>query len=486
MVLKLFRSKKFTKRTLILLLILIIPAFVLWGVGNLGSGPKPIGKIDGKAVYPRDLEKSAEGIKAQILFSHGNNFNVFSQILKNRVLINYMAWERLILLNASRGKSPKIKNQDVISFISQHPIFQRNGVFDPAVYNYVLRNALSTDPRRFEELIRENLAIHFFRQSLLDGIEVSDEEVFEEFGKVSDKVTLSYVFIDKDSFLNEVSVNTEEAKTYYDANKDEFFDEAKVEVDCIEIPFQDAAERNSAIGKLKESLPGLVKNSAEFKKTAAEYGLTYAAPRPFSQGEIPDGLTFFKDFQIEAFRLEEGEISSPLFSSKDDAGTVYVLHKIKNIQPAQQDFDAVRENILKLLKEEKSITLAKKEADTLYEGMTENGVTLQQTAKKLNQKILTTESISSAGYIENIGPAKTVVLTARETGEGNIIPPVVLKNGVLLGVVEEIVSAEESDFDQQKEAFKKQLLDAKQMDRIQAWFDKNKSRIKLNESLEKI
>ena len=108
MVLKIFRSKKFTKRTLIVLLVLIIPAFVLWGVGNLGSGPELIGKIEGRAVYPRDLAKSADGIKTQILFSHGDNFNVFSQILKNRVLINYMAWERLILLNASRGKSPKI------------------------------------------------------------------------------------------------------------------------------------------------------------------------------------------------------------------------------------------------------------------------------------------------------------------------------------------------------------------------------------------
>jgi len=486
MVLKLFRSKKFTKRTLVALLILIIPAFVLWGVGNLGSGPELIGKIGGKAVYPRDLAKSAEGIKTQILFSHGDNFNVFSQILKNRVLINYMAWERLILLDASRGKSPKISNQDVISFISQHPVFQKNGVFDTTIYNYVLRNALSMDPRRFEELIRENLAIHFFRQSLLAGITVSDEEVLEEFSKVSDKVVLSYVFIDKDTFLNKVSVDTEEAKTYYDANKEDFFDEPKVEIDFIEIPFKNAAERKSAVEKLTEILPLLSKNSAVFKETAEQFGLAYAAPRPFSQGAIPDGVTFFKDFQIEAFRLEEGEISSPLFSSKNDTGTVYVLHKIKDIPRTQQTFDTVRENILKILKEKKSIALAKEEADALYEEMIKNGITLQQTAKKLNQKILKTESISSTEYIENIGPATTIVLTARETGEGNIMPPAILKNGVFLGVVEEIVPAEESDFKQQKEAFKKQLLDRKQMDAIEAWFDKNKSRIKLNTPLEKV
>jgi len=486
MVLKIFRSKKFTKRTLIVLLVLIIPAFVLWGVGNLGSGPELIGKIAGKVIYPRDLANSADGIKAQILFSHGDNFNVFRQILKNRVLINYMAWERLILLNASRGKSPKITNQDVIAFISQHPVFQRNGVFDTSVYNYVLRNALSMDPRQFEELIRENLGIHFFRQSLLSDIKVSDEEVRKEFDKTSDKVTFSYVFLDKSLFLNDVSVSEEEVKTYYDKNKAEFFEKTKAEVDYVKIDFQDAETRKSAVRILKEILPILSENSAEFKETAAEYELDYAAPKPFPVDGIPEGVPFFEDFQREAFRLEEGNLSSPIFSSQEDIGTVYILRKIKDIPPAQESFETVREEIIKLLTEKKCLVLAKKEADVLYNDMTKNDLTLKQAAKELNQEIRETKDISFSGYIENVGPAESVVLAARVAGDGNPMPPVTLKNGVLLGTVKNIIPGEESEFVAQKEAIRKQLLDAKQMAAIKAWFDDNNRNIELKKPLEKI
>lgn len=486
MVLKIFRSKKFTKRTLIVLLVLIIPAFVLWGVGNLGSGPELIGKIEGRAVYPRDLAKSADGIKTQILFSHGDNFNVFSQILKNRVLINYMAWERLILLNASRGKSPKISNKDVIAFISQHPVFQRNGVFDTSVYNYVLRNALSMDPRQFEELIRENLGIHFFRQSLLSGINVSDEEVRKEFDKVSDKVTLSYVFLNKELFEKDVSVSEEEAKTYYDENKTEFFEKAKAEIDYVKIDFQDTETRKSAVRILKEILPMFSENSAEFKETAAEYELDYAAPKPFSIDGIPEGVPFFEDFQREAFRLEEGNLSSPIFSSQEDTGTVYILRKIKDIPPTQESFEATREKIIKLLTEKKCLVLAKEKADELYNDMIENNVTLKQTAKELDQTVQVAKDISSSGYIENVGPAETVVLTARETGEGKTMPAVTLKNGVLLGTVEKIIPGEESVFEARKEEIRKQLLDAKQMTAIKAWFDDNSRNIELKKPLEKI
>ena len=52
--LKLLRNKNITKVVLWALLILIVPAFVLWGTGSLGGskgkGPTYAGKIDGKKV----------------------------------------------------------------------------------------------------------------------------------------------------------------------------------------------------------------------------------------------------------------------------------------------------------------------------------------------------------------------------------------------------------------------------------------------------
>ena len=93
MVLNILRSKKVAKKVLLGLLILIVPAFVLWGVGNLGEGPPSVGKISGRTISARDLAESVQGIHAQLVFSYYGDFQALNRILQNRSLINNMAWE---------------------------------------------------------------------------------------------------------------------------------------------------------------------------------------------------------------------------------------------------------------------------------------------------------------------------------------------------------------------------------------------------------
>ena len=73
MVLSILRSRKFSKRVLLALLVIIIPAFVFWGAGSLTDRPELIGTIGGTKVYPDDFMESFQGIKSQIFMSYYGN-----------------------------------------------------------------------------------------------------------------------------------------------------------------------------------------------------------------------------------------------------------------------------------------------------------------------------------------------------------------------------------------------------------------------------
>ena len=117
--LHIFRNKKFQRRTLLCILILIIPAFVLWGAGNLFQKPVIIGTIGGEKISPDEFMKSLSGMKAELLLSYFNDYQTFSTIMKDRPLLNRMAWDRLIFLHYLSGYKKNVSDSDVLLFISR-------------------------------------------------------------------------------------------------------------------------------------------------------------------------------------------------------------------------------------------------------------------------------------------------------------------------------------------------------------------------------
>ncbi|MEA3489460.1 MAG: SurA N-terminal domain-containing protein [Candidatus Omnitrophota bacterium] len=485
MVMTVLRSRKFARRVLLALLILIIPAFVLWGVGNVSRKPDFIGRIGGNKIYFDDFEKSRQGIKIQTLFAYFGDVNTLNQILRNRPMINYMAWERLILLNASRDKNIKATNNDVIQYITQQPLFQRNGVFDNDVYNNILRNYLSVGPRQFEELVRENLLVKIFRDGLLKDIKVTNEETLEFYGKTNDKADLSFILIENDLFADKVEVSDAEAREYFRANSADFMEPAKVEVEYLEFPYESATDRDRVIAEIEKLYPQLREFPAKLMETADKYGKRYGRPQPFSREDVIPGIPFFRDFHETAFAMEEGEISPPVFSSPEK-GSAYIIRKIKGIPPETKDLDQVRDNVKSSLAEKKRASLAMEKADELYKKITASGGTLEETALEFDRKITKTGPIAFNGYIENVGPAEKIVFRARETGEGGIIPPLSVQRGVFLARVDELIPADEAGYEKNKDLLHRNLLIHKQMETMEKWFKENRAGIGLNKPLERI
>jgi hypothetical protein len=468
------------------LLILIIPAFVLWGVGNITSGPGPVGQIGRQKVTVADLAKSGQGSRVQILLTYFHDSDTMNKILQNRPLINRMAWERLVMLNAARSKRIKVTDVELMQFLSHHPLFQRNGTFDLQVYDYILRNLLSMDPTQFEKLMKENLQVSKFRQELFKNASVSDEELLAIYKRANDKVDLSYVLIDKDMFTGKVKVEPGEAEKFYEENKNSFFSPAKADIEYIEIAYDGLPQRDTVVEKLRKIYPELQKSPEKFKEIAEKNDLRHGRTGPFSGDELIPGVKSTANLHGVAFALEEGAISQPIFSGKEK-GTIYILRKAKYIPPSPLKFEEVKGTITEGLLDAKRLRMTEEKAASLYEKIRKDDLTLADAGKISGQVVKTAKGINSSGYIQNVGPAGLTVVRALNSEKGKVIPPITVREkGVLLVRVDEIIPADETEFEEKKEKFRQNVLNRKQMEAADNWFEENAPRIKLQRSLDEL
>ncbi|MFH1837810.1 MAG: SurA N-terminal domain-containing protein [Candidatus Omnitrophota bacterium] len=489
MVLSILRSKKFSKRVLLALLILIVPAFVLWGAGSLTSGPGAVGKINNKTVTVNDLAESVRGIRAQLIFSHYTDLDTLNRILENRAVINHMAWERLVLLDASKREKIKIKDSDLLLFISQHPLFQRNGMFDRSVYDYILRNNLGMEPRMFEELTKENIQVGAFRQKVLEDISVSEEEIVEAYKVSKDASVLSYILVDKTLFPDQAPVSENEEREYYTANKKDFFTQPSIDIEYTEFPYENAEEKREAEEKSLGLFKELSDGDAELSSLSKEKGLAFKTTGSFTHNDIVPGISFFRSFRDAAFELDAiGAVSYPVFPDSGDKGTAYLLRKIGDDPSRTKTFEEVREEIKAILLDKKLIGLAQQKAKEISAALTSKDITFEEAALQLDRKAEDTEIISSGSYVENLGPARELALWAHSSSVGDISGAMKVKDGFVIARVKRLIPADtKSDaFETAKASLRSDILSRKQLNKMDEWFGSNADKTVLLKDLGKL
>lgn len=482
MVLYILRSKKFSKRVLIALLILIIPAFFLWGIDSFKNRPEIVGEIGSRKIFLDDYTRSMQGTRIQFIMSLALNSSSMEQLMNNRTLINMMAWERLMLLNSAEKERIKISDKEVMTFLMTHPLFQNNGKFNPDTYEYLVRNSFSMDSRQFEELLRENLKVKELRRRIFKEISVSDNDIRNLFLLENGKVDLSYILVSKNSFSKDTIITNEEAESYYNANPEEFYSQEKAEAEYISIPFKDKSEKEKVIFTLKNLYPELKKSPEQFSQIADTYSLSHGDTGSFSKNSELQGLPSSQDIYDSAFSLKTGEISSPIFYGQDN-GAIYILHKTASISPEKLDFNKVKDSIITSLVKTASLVKAKDEALKIYSSIKENNISLEDSAKKMGLEIKKVSGINSKDSVENIGNAHELVTLAYKEGVGNIIPPVSTQEGSIIVQVDFIYPIDNKEFDNKKENIHQRLISEKQSQALETWLKEHSKDVKLKKDL---
>jgi peptidyl-prolyl cis-trans isomerase D len=361
------------------ILILILPAFVLWGTGNLGrgdkKGPTYAGIIDGKKVSFDQFGRSLVGIRCQMILNFFNQPRMLDDILRNKALLGRLAWDKLIMEREARKAGIKVSNDEVVKFITTHPIFARNGRFDDKIYEYVLQR-VPIDARSFEEIVRDIVAVRKLNDSIVKNVAVTEEDALEIYKKEKERFRLSYVLFNADSFVEKTSVDNAGIKSYYEANKSAFTIPAKTAdngtvseggpakledvKDNIGSFLRLNEARKLALKSAKEEYEKIkeltIKNKMNFETAAKTLKMNLSHTPFFSRNDYLDGIGEAIPLIEIAVKLKPGEISPPVETRKGA-----VIFEVADVSQSDAgNFDMEKDNYLNKARDLKKTAVLEK------------------------------------------------------------------------------------------------------------------------------
>ena len=367
------RKKKTMKRILWGLAIIIIPAFVLWGAGGDSekkSAHSRIGTIGGTVIAVDDFIKSTQDTRVSMFLNYFNQPETLRELQNDSAIVNQLTWDNLIMAEKAKKEGVSISDEEVINFVTRHPLFVRGVTFDDKLYNYILRNSLGMMPRAFEESVRNLLIYAKYREGIVGSVTVSEDELRESYGKETEKVMLYYVVIDRSLYNEMAEVSEGEIDAFYEKNKDRFKEPGEGEapervrtkdeardfiVQSLKGEKSLGLSREAAedIYKISESKDRSLKSSLRKYRYSKKYksqkkqkdrkkGILELDKTEFiSRSDYIEGVGESRNIVEEAFKLEAGKISKPIAIRKGFA----LIEPIKFQLMDEEEFEKQKESL---------------------------------------------------------------------------------------------------------------------------------------------
>ncbi len=400
-----------------------------------GDQQKPLAKVNGVSisyatfarsysdVYERYQQTSGEQISPQV--ETYLKYQVLAQLITNEILRQ----------EANRARI-RISEEELTEAIER---IMRGFPSREAFMRFLNYQHISY--RDLKEQIRKQLATNELTQRIRDSVGVTDQEVKDYWLRENEKIKAVYIYLSPKKYEKEVVVSQEEITIYYEKHKEDFTIPEKVKADYLlissgeftkeikvtakelksyyeghlanfEVPekrkvshiliklLPSASKKDEENAKKKiEEIQKKLEKGADFTTLAKKYS------QDTPSAEKGGDLGFFTytqmipSFSRAAFSLEkEGEVSGIV---KSPFG--YHLIKLTGIKQAYTEpFEKVKSRINKLLIEQKSDDLAKKEAEGMRESIKEKKITFTDYVKKHPFRYNSTPFFSSTEKVEGV------------------------------------------------------------------------------------
>lgn len=520
----------------------LLVTFVLWGGGSVirsgRKGPNYAGKVFKSSVSFQEYAQAWEACKSEALMRYGEKFHQVAEYLN----LEQEAWNRIILLREAKRRKIKANDDEVIDRIKGMPIFQgKDDSFANDLYVRIVKYYFKSTPRDYEERVRQDLKISRLVDQVLADLELTEEQLREEYRRQHEKVKASYILVEPDDFLGQVETAHKELYEYYDSQKEQFKTPLRVNVEYIPIEFsllqetssiaqeqvnryyeehseefqqelesiqKDAASPDQAMEQIQKKIEerlslqqakGLAEELAyqvsdalienpDLGAAARKFNLQLKETSPFAMDEQIPGLGWLYQFSMAAFNLKPGETSArPIETLKG----FYILRLKEKIEPYIPSLEEAKEDVEKALLKKKSRELAKKKCED-YLLMIEEASShpeqpaqgaapsnLEELAGQLSLQTHTTEFFTQDGYIPQIGRAQEFADEAFGIQKGEISKVVETPKGFSILSTLERIPVDEKKYLQEKEDFKEKVLNQKRQEYFSEWFQGLKEKASL-------
>ena len=238
--LNILREKKNVKLIMFFIAIIIIPAFVLWGVGSIlrsNSKDSLAGIVFSTKISKQDFIDQYHAVYSQAQVLYGENLAK----IKNLLNLEGQTWQRITLLEEAKRRKIKISDREVIDAIQSSPLFYKNNRFDQDTYQTILTYYLGLTPRKYEEQIRDSLKIKNLIEQETKDIQISEQEAWLTFQNQNTSYNIGYILIKPSDFTEDIEFGPEELENFYRDKKELFKKPEQVNIEYLAVIFKDLA-----------------------------------------------------------------------------------------------------------------------------------------------------------------------------------------------------------------------------------------------------
>src|SRR3989338_7639619 len=510
--------------------ILILPfIFFLqgsWHTPRAGPGGTA-GRVFGRAVPWDEFQSQRFWVRRQFVNRLGPNLPPTLE-----TLVTQYTWERLMLLAEADREELRVTDQDVAALLQTLPVFQNSGRFMPERY-YQFVGALGLTPRRFEELIRQDLVVERLLGNIKTDVTVTDEDARAAFLDAYEQVRVALLRIAPETFREAVGreLTNEALRAAYDAAPETWrvpanvtfryagrtLEESKAAAEVSEEDIADeyAAHRDEFVAEdgapvplddVREALRARLterRAARDLVTLAMVLEDDLAAARPFAEiaqtrglspqtvgpwavtDDWPPGLPEHDVLDVMAAAAP----GAPPQLVETDLG-VYAAELLERTVERLPAFEEVREDVRDHVIMTRAREAARAAADALHGQLAqtlESGTAFEAACRDVGAAPILPAPFTRHDPVESLGPAAFVTETAFATPVGELSPVIETPEGWALVFVQERVPADPAAFTEEAQGtWRDQVRAEREQQRLAEWLRQVRERAKLESFLDNL
>ena len=400
---------------------LISIPFALWGVNSYMGGPTDVvvAKINDTEITQSEYQRALQMQRDQLRQMMGDQFDpaMFDSLDAKRSILDTLIEEKLLSEVASQlGQT--ISNAQLSQVIQSTPAFLKDGKFDADYYKALLGRA-GLSSAKYEYDLRNNLLNQEFVSNIQKSSIVTDSTVDNVIKLEKQTRDIAYGVISAQEFADQVEINQDNIKLYFEANKQLYTAPEQVSVEYVELSVDNlkqaievddttlksfyADNQDQFVGPQQRRISHILiegdddtaLETISALKARVDSGESFdvvakQASQDFGSAEAGGDLGFItKDmmdaaFEEAAFALQnEGDVSEPI---KTEFG--YHLIKLTELHASEgKSFSDAKAEVEDLYKQREAEKLFYEKAEQLADLSYESPDSLDYTAEMLDLEV---------------------------------------------------------------------------------------------------